>query len=104
MDPAPPQSIRAPVIAPPSGGVTSRDAILPRARLVPLKRSRSTSPAIPSTCPVEVHCQNVQPCPPQFPAGTIGADTPQWAIHSGYPCSANHGVLPMFVCQKFGLE
>jgi hypothetical protein len=82
MDP-PPQWIRAPSIAPPTRGVTSSEAILPRPRREPSNRSRSTLPAIPATCPVDVHCQNVQPFPPQLSAGTLGACTPQWAIHNG---------------------
>src|SRR5687768_12543930 len=99
----PPHAIRAPVITPPAGGVTMSEATLPRRRVEPLKRSRSTFVEIPETLPVEVHCQNVHPRPPQFPAGTVGVATPQCAIHSGYPLSANHVVSPRYVRQKWGL-
>ena len=101
---APPHAIRAPVIVPPAAGVTVREAIFPRTRLGAVEsiaidvRGRS-----PATRPVEVHCQNVHPCPPQSPAGTSSAtDTPQCAIHSGYPWSANHGVSPRFVARSSG--
>ena len=36
---------------------------------------------MPGTLPSLVYCQNVQPRPPQFDAGTSGLETPQWATH-----------------------
>ena len=101
---APPHAILAPVTIPPDRGVTVTDAILPCRRLEPRKRSRSTAVAIPSTLPVAVHCQYIQPWPPQSCAGTSGSSTPQWAIHSGCPFVANHVVSPRYVRQKYGLE
>ena len=61
MEAAPPHAILAPEIVPPAAGVTVREAILPRRRLVPLDRSRSTLGPIPGTRPDDVHCQNVHP-------------------------------------------
>jgi hypothetical protein len=59
---------------------TSTDAAI----VAPLNRSRSTAPLIPGTEPVLECCQNVQPLPPQLPAGTAGAFADvQCAIQSG---------------------
>ena len=44
---------------------------------------RSTRPVIPSTAPLEVYCQNVQPKPAQSDAGTVGLPAVvQWATHT----------------------
>ena len=58
---------------------------------------------IPGTETQFVHCQNVQPEPFQFWAGTSGwvADV-QWAIQSGVPPTAAAVELPRFSFQKFG--
>ena len=52
-------------------------------------QSTSTHPSIPGTAPQLPYCQKVQPLPFQFPAGTVGAETPQCATHSTvYPAAA----------------
>ena len=70
----------------------------------PLKRSRSTGPLIPGTLPAAECCQNVQPLPPQPPAGTVGAvAVVQCAIQStAYPFRANQSVSAMEDAQKAG--
>ena len=69
----------------------------------PAYRSPSTQLRKPGTAAQSVHCQNVQPRPPQFPAGTLG-DPPfvQCATHKWYPPSANDDVSPSRFFQKFG--
>jgi hypothetical protein len=52
-------------------------------RLDPFNRSRSTLPLMPGTVPVLEYCQNVQPWPPQPPAGSEGwLAVVQWAIQT----------------------
>jgi hypothetical protein len=53
-----------------------------RAATVPTYLSPSTHPEMPGTLSQSVHCQNVHPWPPQLLAGTLGFDTPQFAIQS----------------------
>ena len=57
----------------------------------------------PGICEQSVHCQNVQPSPPQLDAGTVGAAFfVQCAIHRRNPDPANADVSPSAVFQKLG--
>ena len=91
------------------GGVPAIGAPCGKAAIVkgttdgPLARSASLQRATPGTCLQSVHCQNVQPSPPQFAAGTEGAEPPvQWAIHRRNPVPANIVVSPSELFQKLG--
>ena len=58
---------------------------------------------MPGTFEQSVYCQNVQPWPPQLPAGRRGSDADvQCAIQSRLPACANTGVSPSDVFQKLG--
>ncbi len=73
------------------------------AGLVPFTRSPSTQCAIPGTFVQSVHCQNVQPVPPQFEPGTSGdALVVQCATHSLLPAPAITGESESAVFQKLG--
>jgi hypothetical protein len=66
-------------------------------------RSASAQCFIPLTETQFVHCQNVQPLPFQFAAGTIGfAAFVQCAIQSRVPASAAAVELPTLRLQKSG--
>ena len=57
----------------------------------------------PGICEQSVHCQNVQPKPPQFDAGTDGAAFfVQCAIQRRKPEPAKLDVSPSAVFQKLG--
>ena len=86
------------------GGVPSGVGIVTGSNEAVSYQSTSTHPSIPGTAPQLPYCQKVQPLPFQFPAGTVGAETPQCATHSTvYPAAATAVVLPVRVCQPFGL-
>jgi hypothetical protein len=63
--------------------LTVRSGMRIRFKLSPLRRSWSTHPVIPGTDPQLDHCHTVQPCPAQFPPGTVGVPVVQCANQSG---------------------
>ena len=73
------------------------------ARLVPFIRSPSVQCLIPGTVTQSVHCQNFQPLPPQFWAGTSGLlfDV-QCAIQRPVPAAAAAVESPRLPFQKSG--
>src|SRR5262249_18997485 len=86
LPPAPPLPLLPPLPplpasggAPPSGVELEPPAKFIRSPSVPLKRSRSTGPAvIPLTVPLSVYCQNFQAVQPE---GMDGQLTRQFAAH-----------------------
>src|SRR5436190_22494882 len=86
--------------APRLGQGTNRDG----GNAVPENRSRSTGPLTPGTVPALECCQNVQPLPPQPPAGTMGSvAVVQFALPStGQPFRAHQSESPSHAAQKRG--
>src|SRR3954469_6172154 len=85
------------------GGPTGNGPIAAEAAFAPFIRSPSEQRLIPGTVTQFVHCQNVQPPPFQFWAGTSGwAADVQCAIQSGVPAAAAAVELPRFSFQKLG--
>ena len=67
----------------PTGTPVGYDPIASGPGSRPAYRSPSTQLMKPGTLAQSVHCQNVQPSPPQLPAGTSGAPLfVQCATHS----------------------
>ena len=80
-------------------------AIAIDAGLAPFMRSPSAQWATPGTETQSVHCQNVQPRPFQFWAGTHGLlALVQCAIQSGVPAAATAVESARYCCQKAGDE
>ncbi len=85
-------------------GAPPPDALIANvAGFVPFSRSPSLQCTKPGILEQSVHCQNVQPMPAQFAAGTLGAAFfVQCAIQSRLPAVANAVVLPSAFFQKLG--
>ena len=72
-------------------------------RFVPFIRSPSLQCWIPGTETQSVHCQNLQPAPFQFCAGTVGLlFEVQCAIQRPVPAAAAAVESPRFPFQKSG--
>ncbi len=70
---------------------------------MPFIRSPSEQCAKPGTVEQSVHCQNVQPSPPQSAAGTSGAALfVQCAIQRWFPAAAKSDESPSALFQKSG--
>ncbi len=86
-----------------TGNPAGYGAMATDVRLAPFSRSPSLQCLIPGTVMQSVHCQNFQPLPSQFWAGTVGLllDV-QCAIQRRVPADAAAVESPSWFFQKSG--